>query len=126
MGLSLAARPTSAGMLARWREYMIAREGPLSPAERRVVRRTVAGSLCDGATFDDLADAAPRSPRDVRLATYAEALTVAPWRIGRADLDAVRAEGLDDHALLDLITLVAFQNLDSRLRLVLTEWSASP
>ncbi|HEY5242076.1 MAG TPA: hypothetical protein VIJ22_11445 [Polyangiaceae bacterium] len=51
---------------------------------------------------------------------YAERLTTTPWRLTEDDLHALRALGLDDRGLLDVISVASFQNTASRLSLLLT------
>lgn len=120
LGMELAAlRPQTAEALARWREYALAPRGPLDGPAKRACAAAAAGALCDAATVDELA-AAPRDARDEALAGYAAKLTATPWRMGPADLDALRAHGLDDRALLDAIATVSIQNGLSRARLCLS------
>jgi alkylhydroperoxidase family enzyme len=84
-----------------------------------VLGSTVAARLCDAAGISAWGDARPGSPRESALVTYAEALTTAPWRVGEANLGPLRRSGLDDRGLLDVIGLVGFQNMESRVRLAL-------
>jgi alkylhydroperoxidase family enzyme len=119
-GLALAQRPLTAEAFDRWRTYVLERDAPLSRRERAVVVRAVAASLCDARTVEALAEAAPGSPREERLAAYAERLTATPWRLTEDDLHALRALGLDDRGLLDVISVASFPNTASRLSLLLT------
>lgn len=116
--LSLADRPVTAQAFAAWRAYQLEREAPLSRRERAVIVRAVAETLCDARTYGALADAVPRGKRESALAAYAARLSAVPWKLAAADLDALRAVGLDDdRALLDAIAVASFQTTASRLAL---------
>ena len=119
--LRLSDRTVTAEAFTRWQGYMLERELPLSRRERAVIVRAVALSLCDASTADAHADAQPRSPREERLAAYAEVLTATPWRLDEPGLHALRGVGLDDRGLLDVISVASFQNTASRLKLVLAD-----
>jgi alkylhydroperoxidase family enzyme len=119
LGLRLSQRPLTAQAFDRWQTYVLERDEPLSRRDRAVLVRAVASSLCDARTLDALGDAVPRSPREELLAAYAEVLTATPWRLTEAHLHGLRALGLDDRGLLDVISVASFQNTASRLRLVL-------
>jgi alkylhydroperoxidase family enzyme len=119
--LRLADRPGTAEAFDRWRGYVLERESPLSRRDRAVLVRAVASSLCDARTVDGLGDAGPRSTHEKVLASYAEVLTATPWRLSEEQLHGLRALGLDDRGLLDVISVASFQNTASRLRLVLAE-----
>jgi len=53
--------------------------------------------------------------RERALLRYAARLTREPASITRADLDALRAEGWDDRAILDLNQVVAYFNYVNRI-----------
>ena len=116
--LRLAERPVTHGALKKLREYVFEREMPLTRRERRVVARAAAAALCDTETLAVLAAGLPANEREKGLARFGEKLTLAPWRIGEGDVDAMRSLGLDDRAALDVVTVAAFQNMASRLTLV--------
>ncbi|UQA55096.1 hypothetical protein [Polyangium aurulentum] len=101
--------------IERWRAYLFERDAPLSRKERRVVARAVAEELCDAGALARWDDAKAANARDEALCTYAKKLTLTPWAVGAADLEPLRAQGLDDHAILDVISLVAHQNTISRM-----------
>jgi hypothetical protein len=119
--MRLADRPQAYEAFHVWRAYLVERDAPLSARDRRVIVRSVAASLADGRTVGRCADAEARDERERALAAYAELLTVAPWKLGQENLDALRGLGLDDRALLDVVTVAAHQNAASRLELVLDE-----
>jgi uncharacterized peroxidase-related enzyme len=54
-------------------------------------------------------------PRSRALADFASKLTREPWAMQEADVEALRAHGLDDHAVLEAIEVVAFFNYTNRL-----------
>ncbi len=114
---SLARRPATNEAFERWRAHNLERHAPLSSRDRQVIVLAVANALCDAATASEVVDAIPHDRREARLADYATALTLAPWRLADATLDPLRQEGLDDAGLLDVIAVGAFQNTASRLRL---------
>ena len=58
---------------------------------------------------------APLDPRDRALCRFAVKLTETPTRMSEADLDTLRAEGLDDRAIHDLVQTVAFFNYITRV-----------
>lgn len=117
--LTLRERPASEAAFARWRDYAFDRDAPLSRRDRAVLGRAAAIGVCDGDGARSFVDAAPASPREATLAAYATKLTLAPWQMTEADLGPLRREGLDDAAVLDVISVVALQNTLSRIRLAL-------
>ena len=58
---------------------------------------------------------APLPSRERVLLLYAARLTREPASVGREDLDALRAEGWDDRAILDLNQVVAYFNYVNRI-----------
>jgi alkylhydroperoxidase family enzyme len=108
----------------RWREYIV--EGPSPIAEVRAQLRTIAArNACDGAV--DVADKSYSAhgsgsvpgPADA-LTPFAEKLSLTPWLVGPSDVDALRATGMDDFAILHAIAVVAHQSAESRLRIGLS------
>ncbi len=79
-------------------------------ALRRLIRDD---GLVDALRVDPLA--APVPARERALLRYAARLTREPASITRADLDALRAEGWDDRAVLDLNQVVAYFNYVNRI-----------
>jgi uncharacterized peroxidase-related enzyme len=61
------------------------------------------------ADFDSL------PPRMAALCRYALALTVRPWTIRRADVDALRASGLADRDIVDANQVTAYFNYVNRV-----------
>jgi hypothetical protein len=120
-GLSMTLRPASQAALARWSEYVFERDAPLSRRDRAVLARTVAQHVCDSVGVESRPDAAPRDNREEALAAYAQKLTLTPWRMSASDLQPLRNEGLDDRGILDVISVIALENVLARLRLALGE-----
>ena len=118
--LSFADFPRAEAPFEAWRAYLTERNAPLGRRQRNVLRRAAAAALCDAAGVSELADATPRDDLERRLAAYAHTMTVAPWRLTKDALDGLRKGGLDDGGLLDLISVAAFQNTASRIRLGFT------
>ncbi len=58
---------------------------------------------------------APLDPRQQALCGFAERLTLAPASMSRADVDALRAAGLDDRAVLDAVQVIGYFNYINRL-----------
>ncbi len=54
------------------------------------------------------------SVREAALAAYAEKLTRRPAEIERADLDALRAVGLSEAAILEAVAVISYFNLSNR------------
>ncbi len=114
---ALSARPLTAERFSSWRRHVLDRDAPLARRERRMIAHAAALATCDAAGAAALDAGAPSTPRERAMVAYADLLSRAPWQLGAADLAPLRELGLDDHALLDLITVAAFQNTASRLTL---------
>ena len=117
--LPLSLRPQTAQALAVWQAYARSPSEALSMRDRSVVGSAVAHRLCDAGGAAAWGDAPATSSRESALAAYAETLTMTPWRVSAGDLVPLRREGLDGRGLLDVIGLVGFQNMESRVRLAL-------
>jgi uncharacterized protein YciW len=117
--LTLDLRPATAAALAAWEEYLFDRDVPLARRERRLLAARAAGHACDAAGTARHGAGEPAGEREARLAAFADRLSLAPWTTSAADLDALRAAGLDDAALLDAIGTVAYQSARSRIDLAL-------
>lgn len=55
------------------------------------------------------------SARERAMLEYAEKLTLAPRAMRRADLDALRREGLDDRAILQVNLITSYFNYINRV-----------
>lgn len=53
--------------------------------------------------------------REYAMASYAEKLTLHPAEVTEADLEPLRAVGLDDHQVLELVQVVGMFNLTNRV-----------
>ena len=58
---------------------------------------------------------APLSEVDRALCAFAEALSLAPHEGGEARVEALRAAGLDDHAIHDAAQVIAYFNYINRV-----------
>lgn len=116
--LAIADRAETAAAIAAWREHVLGRDAPLSLARRGLIARTVAESLGD---LDGVRQnvVAPRDAVEVAIGAYAELLTRAPWRLGAEAIAPLRAGGLDDEALFDVIATASFATFTSRLAVAL-------
>lgn len=108
--LELAMRPGAAELFAGWRAHVMERDAPLSREERAAIAAVVADATGDTATLLPL----PPALRD-----YADLVARAPWRLGAEALAPLRALGLDDAALFDVIQVAAHQSFASRLAVAL-------
>jgi len=61
------------------------------------------------------ADFGSLPPRMAALCRYALALTVRPWSVRRADVEALRAVGLSDRDVIDANQVVAYYNYVNRV-----------
>jgi uncharacterized peroxidase-related enzyme len=55
------------------------------------------------------------APVDRALCAYAEKLTREPWAMQRADVEALRAQGLDDVAIHEAVQVIAYFNYVNRV-----------
>ena len=53
--------------------------------------------------------------REATMAAYAEKLTLYPADVVEADLEPLRAVGLDDHQIMELVQVVGMFNLTNRV-----------
>ncbi len=120
-GLTLDLRPKTKEALGAWRAYARSGSEGLSARHRAILGREVASRLGDDRGAASWEPVATATPAEVALVRYAAKLTAAPWRVGEGDLHELRGLGWDDRGLLDIIAVVGFQNMESRLRLALAE-----
>lgn len=123
--------------LAWWGYFnlLVNKEGHLSNADRELLAVVVSGinrcTYCvvshgaalrsyteDERTSDLVAvnwRQADLPEREAAMAAYAEKLTLEPADVTEADLEPLRAVGLDDHQLMELVQVVAMFNLTNRV-----------
>lgn len=58
---------------------------------------------------------APIDERDRAMLGYVETLTRAAWRCGPEDIEALRAHGFDDRAILQINLIASFFNYINRV-----------
>jgi uncharacterized peroxidase-related enzyme len=123
--------------LAWWSYFnlLVNKEGHLSNAERELVAVVVSNvnrcNYCvvshtaalrtyteDERTADLVAvnwRQADLPEREAAMAAYAEKLTLRPAEVVEADLEPLRAVGLDDHQIMELVQVVGMFNLTNRV-----------
>lgn len=99
--------------------YVLGRESPLSADVRSRLALVAAEAAGDDAWIAELAGTGP-VPVDGPVLDYAEKLAVRPGEMTGDDLESLRALGLDDRTILDVISVVAFAAAHARLRIGLT------
>ena len=112
----------------RWREYVLESADPIPRATRHQLRLIAARNACDGAIAapeeDDTANGAwSATESGSALGQFAEKLSLTPWLMTQADVDALRSIGMDDVSILHVIAVVAYQSAESRLRIGLSALS---
>ncbi|HEY7597279.1 MAG TPA: hypothetical protein VH969_29305 [Actinophytocola sp.] len=112
---TLPAFPEISDAWERWRGYVFDSDEPLSRRQRRVLARAAAEECCDRRRADELAAEEPRGGGEVLLDSFARKLSRTPWRMGPADLQALRDASFPEVALLHAVAAVALQNAESRL-----------
>jgi hypothetical protein len=116
---TLPSFPAMTRAWRQWREYLLDTDAPLTRRERRLLAVAAAQECCDRARADELADEladdTPRNGREPLLDAFARKLSQRPWRMGPADLQTLRDAGYPEPALLHAVSVVAFQNAESRL-----------
>lgn len=120
--IDLARRPATQAALAEWRKYIFYRDTPITRRQRTLLARWVAAWLGDGGISppNDLT----ANPNDDALRGYAELVTLAPWKIGDAQLAALRAVGLDDRGIFDVTATITSAGVFSRIEVALAALGA--
>jgi uncharacterized peroxidase-related enzyme len=123
--------------MAWWAYFnlLVNKDGFLSPADREMLAVVVSGAnrcvYCEvshGAALRGLLDDPTRADviavnwrharlgeRESAMCAYAEKLTLHPADMTQGDLDSLRAVGLDDHQILELVQVVGMFNLTNRV-----------
>jgi alkylhydroperoxidase family enzyme len=99
----------------RWHDHVFACDEPLTRRERSLLAAAAAQECCDRWRADELAGVEPAGEAEAALVAFARKLSLRPWQMDPADLDALRAAGFAERALLHAIAVVALQNAQSRL-----------
>jgi len=100
-----------------WRAYELGSDEPISQRERRLIAAVAAEETTDWAGAGDLGGLTPVRESDDQLVAFARKLSRQPWSMEAEDLQALRALGYREEAVLHMISVVAHQNADSRLAL---------
>jgi alkylhydroperoxidase family enzyme len=103
-----------------WRSYVLDTEEPLSRRERSLLASVAARESGDWEGAEALNGREDPSGGDDRLTEFARKLSRQPWQMEEGDLEGLRAAGYSETAILHVISVVAYQNADSRLALGLT------
>ncbi|HEU5270688.1 MAG TPA: hypothetical protein VFU36_12245 [Jatrophihabitans sp.] len=110
----------------RWRDYVLDSPAPLPRTTRRELRLIAARNACDGAIALPDADAeTPARNLPAALSEFAEKLSRTPWLMAASDVEALRSTGMDDLSILHVISVVAYQSAESRLRIGLSALARS-
>ena len=121
--ITLAMRSGAIEALAGWSAHVMERTTPLSRAQRLLISRVAAATVGD-VSIPSAPD--PATPLDRALVALTETIALAPWRLGEAALEPLRAAGLDDRAIFDAIAVAAFANFGSRLSVALAALASWP
>jgi len=113
--IELELRPATDGALASWRSYIAQKTGPLAPGARAQIADWVATWLGDGSA----PRAADAGPFDAELHALVERVTLAPWRLGDAAFQPLRARGFDDATLFDACATATSAGMFSRIAVAL-------
>ncbi len=108
-----------------WRSYALGSDQPLSVRDRAFVARVAAEESADWETAEALGDPGSARQNDDVLTEFARKLSRQPWLMKPDDLDALRAGGYSEQAILHVISVTAHQNADSRLSRGLTVLTTS-
>jgi alkylhydroperoxidase family enzyme len=116
--LAIDARPATAGALAAWRDYVLARA-----PENHAIAAWVAELLGDGGAAPHVSGSGSGpgpAPADApALRALVEQVTLAPWRLDEAAFAPLRALGRDDVALFDACAAASTFGVMSRVRVAL-------
>lgn len=111
-------RPRHPRLLAAWeawRAYELGADQPISQRDRQFLASIAAQEAADWEGAAALGEITSVSDGDDVLARFARKLSREPWRMEAGDLEALRALGYREEAVLHIISVVAHQNADSRL-----------
>ena len=103
---ALAREPEIAALVREWRAHVFRPSPGLGAAERLRLAMVASGVEEPGSD---------RASRDGVLSAHADRLARRPWTVTEAHIDALRAAGLDDTAVLQLTALVAYVSFEGRV-----------
>ena len=111
--IALASRAGAVDLLAGWRAHALDRDAaPLTRRARAVIAHAVAVRLGDLS----VEPAPPESELDHALVELADVVTLAPWRLGPAAYERIRAAGLpDDAQVFDAVATASSCTVFSRI-----------
>jgi uncharacterized protein YciW len=115
--IDLGRRPLTQTSLTEWKSYIFYRDTPLTRRQRTLLARWVATWLGDGGISPPTDLTA--NQHDDALRIYAELVTLAPWRIGNAELAALRILGWDDATIFDATATISSAGVFSRIEVAL-------
>jgi hypothetical protein len=104
----------------RWREYVLDSTAPIPKATRNQLRTIAARNACDSSVSPAVSSARNVPGSADALSDFAEKLSRTPWLMAGSDAETLRSTGLDDLAILHVISVVAYQSAESRLRIGLS------
>jgi hypothetical protein len=114
--IELAGRPGAVDLANAWERYALEREAPLTRGHRALVAGAVAARLGDR-TRPPLT---PETDLEHALVDLADAVTLAPWRLGPPAYSRIRELGLsDDAAVFDAVATASSAGVFSRIRVTL-------
>ncbi|MEO7272285.1 MAG: hypothetical protein ABIX28_06190 [Vicinamibacterales bacterium] len=114
--IDLASRDGAAELAAAWQRCALERDAPLTREQRRLIAAAVAKQLGDRS----VTSREPQSPLDRALVDLAALVTLAPWRLGPAAYEPLRALGLtDDRSVFDVVATASSAGVFSRIRVAL-------
>lgn len=114
--ITLELRPAASEPYAAWQAYALDRDGHLDRRRRGVIARAVADRLGDLRPLGGL----PADELDRALVELADLVALAPWRLGPAAYQPLRALGLaDDAQVFDAVATAASCTAFSRIAVAL-------
>jgi hypothetical protein len=114
--LELASRPGAVELAEAWRAHVHDRASPLTRTQRGIVAYAVAIRMGDAS----VPAAIPTTELEHALVELADVVTLAPWLLGPAAYERVRAAGLaDDAEVFDAVATASSSTVFSRVRVAL-------
>jgi hypothetical protein len=110
-----ATLPNVADALAAWRAHAFDRDAPLARNERAVI-----GGVAARLLGEQRAAPVPATPREHALATLAELVTRAPWRLHPQSYMQLYALGFDHAGVFDAVATASSAVMFSRIAVALS------